>query len=164
MQSWPWHQGCKPLELVLHELRQVGSGGSFDISEAGRGVLLHQAVQRGLFRTVAFVVNRRAIRRPCGCCAVACTRGSRGCDLGRSQATQSAAIALWGAYLGVPTSGSPARAIRRAAELTRRADLTLRLSLNYLMYRPEDDAPELIAAGDAALMAAWPKIERLLAA
>ena len=31
-------------ELPLHELRQVGAGGSFDVGEEGRGVLLHQAV------------------------------------------------------------------------------------------------------------------------
>ena len=35
-------------ELVLDELRQVGSGGGFGLHEEGRGVLLHQAVQRGL--------------------------------------------------------------------------------------------------------------------
>ena len=35
------------VELVLHELRQVGSGSGFCLGEEGGGVLLHQAVQRG---------------------------------------------------------------------------------------------------------------------
>ena len=36
----------KGVELVPHELRQVGSGsgGGFGLGEEGRGVLLHQAV------------------------------------------------------------------------------------------------------------------------
>ena len=50
-----------------------------------------------------------------------------------------------------------------AAEQTRRADLTLRLALHQLM-RDGDNPAALIAAGDAALVAAWPRIERLLAA
>ncbi len=50
-----------------------------------------------------------------------------------------------------------------SAEQTRRADVTLRLSLHHLMTRPAADPSALIAAGDAALMAAWPRIERLLA-
>jgi hypothetical protein len=51
-------------EHVLNELRQVGSGCSFDLGEEGRGVLPHQAVQRDLFRAVTLVVDRRTIRRP----------------------------------------------------------------------------------------------------
>ena len=54
------------VELVLHELRQVGTGSVFGLGEEGRGVLLHQAVQRGLFRAVAIVVDKGAIRRPLG--------------------------------------------------------------------------------------------------
>jgi len=54
------------VELVLHELRQVGAGGRLCLGEEGRGVLLHQAVQRGLFRAVALVVDWGAIRRPLG--------------------------------------------------------------------------------------------------
>ena len=54
------------VELVLHELRQVGTGSVFGLGEEGRSVLLHQAVQRGLLRAVALVVNRGAIRRPLG--------------------------------------------------------------------------------------------------
>jgi len=50
-----------------------------------------------------------------------------------------------------------------AAEQTRRADITLRLALHTLM-KPGGDASALIDAGDAALTAAWPRIERLLAA
>lgn len=50
-----------------------------------------------------------------------------------------------------------------AAEQTRRADVTLRLALHYLM-KPGGDPAALIDAGDAALTAAWPRIERLLAA
>ena len=52
------------VEPVLDELRQVGAG--LSLREEGRRVLLHQAVQRGLFRAVAFVVDRSAIRRPLG--------------------------------------------------------------------------------------------------
>ena len=54
------------VELVLHELRWVGTGRLFGLGEEGRSVLLHQAVQRGLLRAVALVVNRGAIRRPLG--------------------------------------------------------------------------------------------------
>ena len=52
--------------LSLDELRQVGAGSFFGLGEEGRGVLLHQAVQRGLLRAVALVVNRCAIRRLLG--------------------------------------------------------------------------------------------------
>ena len=41
------------VELVLDELRQVGAGSVFGLGEVGRGVLLNQAVQRGLLRAVA---------------------------------------------------------------------------------------------------------------
>ena len=54
------------VELVLDELRQLGTGAGFGLrDEAGR-VLLHQAVQRGLLGAVALVVDRGAIRRPLG--------------------------------------------------------------------------------------------------
>ena len=49
------------VELVLHELRQVGAGGIFGLGKEGRSVLQHQAVQRGLLGAVALVVNRRPI-------------------------------------------------------------------------------------------------------
>ena len=45
------------VELVLNELRQVGACSVFGLGDEGRGVLLHQAVQRGLFRAVALVVD-----------------------------------------------------------------------------------------------------------
>ena len=54
------------VELIFDELRQVGAGGVFSLGKEGRGVLLDQAVQRGLFWAVALVVDRRAIRRPLG--------------------------------------------------------------------------------------------------
>ena len=54
------------VEFVLHELRQVGTCGGFGLGDEGPGVLLHQAVQRGLLRAVALVVDRGAIRRPLG--------------------------------------------------------------------------------------------------
>ena len=54
------------VELVLDELRQVGAGSVFGLGEEGCGVLLHQAVQRGLFRAVALVVDRGAIPRALG--------------------------------------------------------------------------------------------------
>ena len=54
------------VELVFDELRQVGAGSVFGLCKEGRGVLLNQAVQRGLLGAVALVVNRGAIRRPLG--------------------------------------------------------------------------------------------------
>jgi hypothetical protein len=51
-------------ELILDKLRRVGSSGVFGLGEEGRGVLLYQAVQRGLFRAVALVVDPGATRRP----------------------------------------------------------------------------------------------------
>lgn len=51
------------VELILDELRQVGPGSIFGLDEAGLSVLLHQPIQRGLFRTVALAVDRGAIRR-----------------------------------------------------------------------------------------------------
>lgn len=83
----PWARTPQSREAsnsARDELRQVGAGGGFSYGEEGRGMLLHKAVQRGLFRAVALVVNRGAIRRPLGLLHLACTRGSRGCDLGRS--------------------------------------------------------------------------------
>jgi len=52
------------VEIVLDELRQVGAGCGLSLLEKCRGVLLHQAVQRGLLGPVTFVVDRGAIRRP----------------------------------------------------------------------------------------------------
>jgi hypothetical protein len=52
------------VELILDELRQVGASSVFGLGEEGCGVLLHEAVWRGLFRAVALVVDRGAIRCP----------------------------------------------------------------------------------------------------
>lgn len=56
----------KRVELVLDELRQVGACSIFGLRDEGRSVLLHQAVQRGLLRAVALVMDPGAIRRPLG--------------------------------------------------------------------------------------------------
>ena len=52
------------VELVSHKLRQVGASGGHGLLEECRGVLLYQAVQRGLLRTVTFVMDRSAVRCP----------------------------------------------------------------------------------------------------
>ena len=51
------------VELVLHKLRQIGASGGFGLREEGRGMLLHQAVQRGLLGAVALGVDRGAFLR-----------------------------------------------------------------------------------------------------
>ena len=53
-------------EGVVDELRQVGAGSVFGPGEENHGMWLNQAVQRGLFRAVALVVDRSTIRRPPG--------------------------------------------------------------------------------------------------
>ena len=52
--------------LSLDEAGQLGTRAGFGVNDEAGGVLLHQAVQRGLLGAVAFVVERRAIRRPLG--------------------------------------------------------------------------------------------------
>ena len=54
------------VELVFDELRKVGACSVFGLGEEGRGVLLHQAVQRGLLGAVAHVVNGGTVRYQCG--------------------------------------------------------------------------------------------------
>jgi hypothetical protein len=54
------------IELIPHKLRQVGAGCCLSLLEESGGVLLHQAVQRGLHRWVVLVVDRGAVRRPLG--------------------------------------------------------------------------------------------------
>ena len=54
------------VELVFDELRQIGAGLGLSLREESRRVLLHQTVQRGMFRAMALVVDRGAIRRPLG--------------------------------------------------------------------------------------------------
>ena len=56
----------KGVELVLDELGQARIRGCLDLGEEGCGVLLHQAVQRGLLGAVALVVDRGATLRPVG--------------------------------------------------------------------------------------------------
>jgi hypothetical protein len=66
MASWISETGTlnERVELVPNELRQVGACSVFGLGEEGRGVLLQQTVQRGLFRAVALVVDRGASGRP----------------------------------------------------------------------------------------------------
>ena len=52
--------------LSLDEVRQVGAGSVFGLGEESRGVLLHQSVQRGLFRAVALVVDKGCHPAPVG--------------------------------------------------------------------------------------------------
>jgi len=55
------------VELVFDELRQASASGRLSLSEEALGVLLHQAVQRGLLGAVALVVDRSAFAmRPAG--------------------------------------------------------------------------------------------------
>ncbi len=54
------------VELVLDEPRQLGPGAGLGVGDEAGRMLLHQAVQRGLLRAVALVVDRGAIRRPLG--------------------------------------------------------------------------------------------------
>jgi len=55
------------VEPVFDELRQAGTVRLFGLGEEALGVLLHQAVQRGLLGSVAHVVDRGAnAMRPAG--------------------------------------------------------------------------------------------------
>ena len=49
------------VELVFDELRQAGAKGLFGLGEEALGMLLHQAVLRGLLGAVTLVVDRGAI-------------------------------------------------------------------------------------------------------
>ena len=51
------------VELVLHELRQLGSGAGFGLGDEGRGVLLHQTVQRGLLGAMNVSNRQEAAKR-----------------------------------------------------------------------------------------------------
>jgi ABC-type cobalamin transport system permease subunit len=53
-------------ELVLDEPGQLGASAGLGVGDEAGRVLLYQAVQRSLFRTVAFVVDRGAIGSPLG--------------------------------------------------------------------------------------------------
>jgi hypothetical protein len=61
----PWHWQCSYCNEDIGEGR-FHAGLDLSLCEEVRGVLLHQSVQRGLFREVALVVNRCAIWRPLG--------------------------------------------------------------------------------------------------
>ena len=52
--------------LSLGEPGQLSTRTGFGVGEEAGCVLLHQAVQRGLLRAVALVMDRGAIRRPLG--------------------------------------------------------------------------------------------------
>ena len=54
------------VELVLDEPGQLGTRAGFGVGDKTGRVLLHQAVQRGLIRSMALVVDRGAIGRPLG--------------------------------------------------------------------------------------------------
>ena len=56
----------KGIEFVFDEPGLLGDSAGLGVSDEAGGVLLHQAVQRGLFGMVAFVVDRGAIGSPLG--------------------------------------------------------------------------------------------------
>ena len=87
------------VELVLQELRHVGAGGRLCLGDEGRGVLPHQAVQRGPLRAVTLVVDRGAIWRPLGVPADGLHARLPMFGLGRSPAAHRLAIAPTGAFL-----------------------------------------------------------------
>jgi hypothetical protein len=62
----PWAALQEGVELVLDEPGQRRSGAGLGVSDEAGRVLLHQAVQGGLLGTMAFVVERGAIRCPLG--------------------------------------------------------------------------------------------------
>ena len=113
------------VELVLDELRQVGTGGLFGLSEERRGMLLHQAVQRGLLWPVARIVDRGAIAmRPRGLVSVGLNALGMG-NLGWCSFSGRAGlrIRLWGDQLlpaprrracsgAAPCPGAPPLAMR----------------------------------------------------
>jgi hypothetical protein len=59
----PFEEG---VELNLCDLRYVGPSSIFGLCEEGRGVPLHWAARRGLFRAVALLVDWGAVLRPLG--------------------------------------------------------------------------------------------------
>ena len=54
------------VEFVLDEPGQLGAGAGFGVGDEAGRMLLHQAVQRGLFGAVALVVDRGASWYPLG--------------------------------------------------------------------------------------------------
>jgi hypothetical protein len=91
------------VELVLDELRQVGSGGLFGMSEERRGMLLHQAVQRSLLGD-RWRAQWTGAPSPCALAvwrALACTRWAWGIWGG---AASQGARAYASAYGGISYS------------------------------------------------------------
>ena len=87
------------VELVFDELRQVGPGALFGLGYERRGMLLHQAVQRGLLRAVARVVHRGAIAmRPPGLVSV----GLHALGMGNLDVVFSA---IYGPSRALPSNG-----------------------------------------------------------
>jgi hypothetical protein len=106
-------------------LRQPGTSGLCGLGEETLGMLLHQAVQRGLLGAVALVVDRGAIAmRPRGLVSVglhALGMGNLGCCSFSGRAGQR--IRLWGDHLphaprrracsgAAPSPGAPPPAMR----------------------------------------------------
>ena len=55
---------CQLRMACRRMVRQIGADVGFSLRHEGRGVLLHQAVRRGLLGSVALVVDHGAFRRP----------------------------------------------------------------------------------------------------
>jgi hypothetical protein len=56
----------KGVEFLLDGSRQLGRSAGFNVGDEAGRVLLQQAVQRGVLRAIALIVDRDAIRRPLG--------------------------------------------------------------------------------------------------
>ena len=93
----------KGVELVLHKSRQVGTGGGLKPPRRrwrrAAAPQRYSVVCSGRWRS-QWTGAPSGTRR--GCRLMACTRGSRACDLGRSQAARCASVARCAAYLGMP--------------------------------------------------------------
>ncbi len=97
-------------EFVFDELGNTGPCRRFDLSEKGRGMLLNQPIQRGLFGTVAFAPNPSAMRQLTGLPANGLhIKSSRGLSLGASRAAPRGAIDLNAYFCAPTTTGLPAR-------------------------------------------------------
>jgi hypothetical protein len=80
-------------ELVLDELGNAGLCARFDLGEKGRGVLLNESIQRGLFGTVTFVLNSGAFQQLTELPSDGLhAKSSRGLSLGASRAAMRRAI------------------------------------------------------------------------
>ena len=111
------------VELVFDELRQAGAKGLLGLGEEALGVLLHQAVQRGLLGAVAIVVDRGAITmRPAGLGGVGLHTLGMG-SLGRCSFSRRALqrIRHWGDIYAQRHSGGP-EAVRLGPRAVGRLD------------------------------------------